>query len=208
MAGMSERGRVYDAAVHPGPPRLTPLPADQWGDALAKVLRRLPGSGEEPLNIFTTLARADTELFRRWLGFGGALLAGSLPGRARELVILRTAARFGGRYEWAQHLALGETEGIAPDELVALGAPDVDAVRWEPLERAMLRAVDETADEGAVSDDTWRELAAHLRESELIELLMLIAHYLMLTSVLRSLRVQLEPAAEARAQGVPGGPAA
>ena len=190
-----------------GTPRITPLPAAEWGD-LARILERLPGGGPEPLNIFTTLARADSELFRRWLGFGGALLAGTLPGRLRELVILRTAYRFDGRYEWAQHLALGQAEGIGRDELVALGARDVDAVAWAPLERAALGAVDETADEGAVSDATWGELASQLSESELIELLMLIAHYLMLSSVLRSLRVQLEPRAEELARRVPGGPAA
>ena len=186
-------------------PRISPLPRADWGD-LARVLEHLPGGGEEPLHIFTTLARADAELFRRWLGFGGALLAGTLPGRLREVVILRTASRFGGRYEWAQHIALGEAEGITDDEIAALGAEDVDVVAWTPLERAALRAVDETADAGAVSDGTWSDLAAHLSESELIELLLLIAHYLMLTSVLRSLRVQLEPAAEERARRVPGGP--
>ncbi len=191
----------------PGTPRIAPLPAGEWGD-LARILERLPRGGDEPLNIFTTLARADGELFRRWLGFGGALLDGTLPGRLRELVILRTAFRFDGRYEWAQHIALGEVEGISRDELAALGAPDVDLVVWSPLERAVLRAVDETADGGAVSDPTWAELASLLEESELIELLMLIAHYVMLAGVLRSLRVQLEPAADALARTVPGGPPA
>ena len=79
---------------------------------------------------------------------------------------------------------------------------------WAPLERAALRAVDETADESAVSDATWGVLAELLRESEIIELLMLIGHYLMLTTVLASLRIQLEPRAEALPWRVPGGPAA
>ena len=125
-------------------------------------------------------------------------------------MILRTACRFGGRYEWAQHIGIGEAQGVTEAELAALGgtAPgDLDAVGWDPLERAALRAVDETADDGAVSDATWDALAAPLDESELIELLMLIAHYLMLTTVLRSLRIELEPRAEALARRVPGGPA-
>ena len=37
---------------------------------------------------------------------------------------------------------------------------------------------------------------------------MLIAHYLMLTTVLRSLRVPLEPRAETVASSVPAGPGA
>ncbi len=191
-------------------PRLPPLAAGEWDERLTRVLENSPGGTDEPMHIFTTLGRADPELFRRWLGFGGALLSGSLPGRLRELVILRTAARFGGRYEWAQHLELGEAQGITWAEMAALVDFDggLDAVEWTPLERAALRAVDETAADGAVGDATWEALATQLRESELIELLMLIAHYEMLTSVLRSLRIELEPRAEALARRVPGGPAA
>ena len=190
-------------------PRLPPLAAGEWDDVLTRVLENSPGGTDEPMHIFATLGRADPELFRRWLGFGGALLAGSLPGRLRELVILRTAARFGGRYEWAQHIGLAEIQGVTPAELVAVsnGEGAVELVEWAPLERAVLRAVDETADAGAVSDGTWETLAEGLRESELIELLMLIGHYMMLTTVLGSLRVQLEPRAEALAESVPGGPA-
>jgi alkylhydroperoxidase family enzyme len=189
---------------------MAPLPAGEWDERLTRLLERSPGGTDEPMHIFTTLGRADPELFRRWLGFGGALLSGRLPGRLRELVILRTACRFGGRYEWAQHIELGEEQGVTAAELAALGdlAGDLNALGWSPLERAALRAVDETADDGAVSDETWRALDGQLDQGELIELLMLIAHYLMLTTVLRSLRVELEPRAEALALGVPGGPAA
>ncbi len=200
--------RAYDAEMTTTGPRLPPLAPGEWDDVLTRVLENSPGGTDEPMYIFTTLGRADPDLFRRWLGFGGALLAGSLPGRLRELVILRTAARFGGRYEWAQHIALAEAQEVTPAELAALGdgAGGLDAVDWSPLERAALRAVDETADEGAVTDGTWDTLADDLRESELIELLMLIGHYLMLTTVLRSLRLPLEPRAEALARRVPGGP--
>jgi alkylhydroperoxidase family enzyme len=191
-------------------PRLPPLAAGEWDDVLTRVLQGSPGGTDEPMHIFTTLGRADPELFRRWLGFGGALLNGSLPGRLRELVILRTASRFGGRYEWAQHIALAEAQGVTAAELAAVGdgTGGLDAVGWSPLERVALRAVDETADEGAVASATWEALAELLREDELIELLMLIGHYLMLTTVLRSLQLGLEPRAEALARRVPGGPAA
>jgi alkylhydroperoxidase family enzyme len=158
------------------------------------------------MHIFTTLAQAP-ELFRRWLGFGGALLRGRLPGRLRELVILRTAYRFNGRYEWAHHIELGQAQGITRPELEALGG-DLDTVQWDHFERAALDAVDETADDGAVTDATWSRLESRLDNGELLEFLMLIAHYLMLSTVLRSLRVPLEPSAQALAEGLPGGPAA
>jgi 4-carboxymuconolactone decarboxylase len=200
--------RAYDASMTETGPRLPPLAAGEWDEVLTRVLQNSPGGTDEPMHIFTTLGRADPDLFRRWLGFGGALLAGTLPGRLRELVILRTADRFGGRYEWAQHIELAVLAGVTPAEVAAIseGGAGIDAVEWSPLERGALLAVDETADQGAVTDATWDTLADLLPESELIELLMLIGHYMMLTTVLRSLRLPLEPRAEALADRVPGGP--
>jgi alkylhydroperoxidase family enzyme len=188
-------------------PRIAPLPPEEWDDRLRAVLEASPGGTEEPMHIFATLARAP-ELFRRWMGFGGALLYGSLPNRLSEIVILRTAYRFDGFYEWAQHVEMGQGRGVTLEEIEALGGSTaaLDAVDWAPLERAALHAVDETHEDGGVSDSTWAELSKHLDEAGLIELLMLIAHYLMLTTVLRSLRMQPEPRALAQAALVRGGP--
>lgn len=186
------------------PPRLAPLGPDQWDERLRRLLEGAPGGTGEPMHIFTTLAH-QPELFRRWLGFGGALLAGTLPGRVRELVILRTSFRFNGSYEWAHHIELGAAQGITPAETAALGG-DLSGLEWDPFDRALLAAVDETADAGAVSDATWSILAERLSPGELVELLVLMAHYIMLTTVLRSLRIPLEPSAATIAAGVPGGP--
>jgi alkylhydroperoxidase family enzyme len=190
-------------------PRIAPLPPDEWDERLRAILEATPGGTEEPMHIFATLARAP-ELFRRWMGFGGALLYGSLPSRLCELVILRTAYRFDGFYEWAQHVEMGQGRGVSLAEMEALGGDvaALDAGDWTALERAALRAVDETRDHGAVSDETWAALAAHLDDAGLIELLMLIAHYMMLTTVLRSLRLQPEARALAQAGLVRGGPEA
>jgi 4-carboxymuconolactone decarboxylase len=158
------------------------------------------------MHLFTTLAH-QPDLFRRWLGFGGALLAGRLPGRLRELVILRTAYRFAAPYEWAHHIELAEAQGISAAEVAAVGG-DLAVVDWDPLERAALAAADETKDAGAVSDEVWSVLAHHLDDAELVELVMLVGHYVMLSTVLRSLRLPVEPSAATWADGVAGGPPA
>jgi alkylhydroperoxidase family enzyme len=158
------------------------------------------------MHLFTTLAH-QPELFRRWLGFGGALLAGRLPGRLRELVILRTAYRFDAPYEWAHHIELAEAQGISGAEVAAVGG-DLAVVDWDPFERAALAAVDETKDQGAVTDASWSVLAGRLDPADMIELVMLIGHYVLLSTVLRSLRLPLEPSAAALAAGVAGGPPA
>lgn len=201
-----ESGSVSMRRMATEDPRIAPLPRAEWDERLSQLLSTFPRGTEEPMHIFTTLAR-QPELFRRWLGFGGALLSGRLHGRLRELVILRTAFRFDGRYEWAHHIELGAAQGVTTAEVAALGG-DLSTVEWDPFELAALAAVDETADEGAVTDATWSTLAQRLDSGELVELLMLIAHYIMLSTVLRSLRVQLEPSAAALAEGVAGGPPA
>jgi alkylhydroperoxidase family enzyme len=180
------------------------LPPAEWSELLSRLLASSPGGLEEPMHLFTTLAR-QPELFRRWLGFGGALLGGQLPGRLRELVILRVAFRFDAPYEWAHHIPLGAAQGITPAEMAALGG-NVSDVAWDPFERAVLAAVDETAGQGAVGDETWDRLAGRLDSDSLVELVMLIGHYVMLSTVLRSLRVPLEPSAVTAAEHVEGGP--
>jgi 4-carboxymuconolactone decarboxylase len=189
-----------------GPPRIEPVPSDQWDERLTTLLASAPGGTDEPMHLFTTLAH-QPELFRRWLSFGGALLAGRLPGRLRELVILRAAYRFDARYEWAHHIELAEAQGISEVEVAAVGG-DLGVLDWDPFERAALAAVDETKDDGAVSDGTWAVLAQHLGRADLIEFVMLVGHYAMLATVLRSLHLPLEPSAVALADGVPGGPPA
>jgi 4-carboxymuconolactone decarboxylase len=189
-----------------GPPRIEPVPSAQWDERLTRLLTSAPGGTDEPMHLFTTLAH-QPELFRRWLGFGGALLAGELPGRLRELVILRTAYRFDARYEWAHHIELAEAQGVSAAEVAALGS-DLSLVDWDPFERATLAAVDETKDTGAVTDATWAVLARQLNDAGLVELVMLIGHYVMLSTVLRSLRLPVGRAAAVLAEGVPGGPPA
>ncbi|HEV3280737.1 MAG TPA: carboxymuconolactone decarboxylase family protein [Acidimicrobiales bacterium] len=185
-------------------PRIPPLPPTEWDESLSRLLARSPGGLEEPMHIFTTLAR-QPGLFRRWLGFGGALLGGQLSGRLRELVILRVAFRCEAPYEWSHHVRLGAAEGVTPEEMAALGG-ELSDVTWDRFERAILAAVDETADQGAVGDETWDRIAGRLDSGDLVELVMLIGHYLMLSTVLRSLRVPIEPSAVRDAERVQGGP--
>ena len=136
----------------------------EWDGLLTRVLEGSPGGTTEPMHIFTTLGRADPDLFRRWLGFGGALLSGTLPGRLRELVILRghfaSAVRTSGRTTSSWRNSRG-----SPPRRSGRWATTTDrAAEWAPVESAALHAVDETAADGTVSDATWEALEEGLRE--------------------------------------------
>jgi 4-carboxymuconolactone decarboxylase len=169
-------------------PRIPPLHPDE----LTEQQRELIGGGTAPpLNIFLTLARYPG-LLRKWLPFGGKLLAGGkLTPRDRELVILRSAFRSGARYEWAQHVAIAGTAGLSTDEIRRV-AKGPDATGWNDDDAALLRAVDELHDAHCIGDDTWNALARRYGTEQLIEIPMLAGHYAMLAGVLNSLGVQPE----------------
>ncbi len=150
----------------------------------------------ETMNIFTTLVR-HPGLFRHWLPFGGKLLAGKLPARDRELLILRTGWLCRSEYEWGQHVVIARGAGVTDDEIerVKQGA---DAAGWtDPFDVTLVRAAEELHADNRLSDETWSALSARYDERQLVEVPMLVGHYHMVAYTLNTLGVQREP-------GVPG----
>jgi len=156
---------------------------------------RLPNA--EAVNIFTTLVR-HPGLFRRWMPFAGKLLAGKLPARDRELLILRTAFRCRSAYEWGQHVRLAKAAEISDEEIDRI-ATGPEARGWDAFDRTLLTAVDELHDDACIADATWSALSARYDERQVIEVPMLVGQYHMVAFALNSLGVQREP-------GVPGLP--
>jgi alkylhydroperoxidase family enzyme len=181
-------------------PRIPPLPPDQWGadPELKRILEAVPGGVSQRLgdnNIFPTLAR-HPELFRAWLRFGGYLLtSGKLPGRDRELLILRTAVRCRSSYEWGQHVRISLDGGI-DREVIDRVLDGPKAEDWSEHEAALLRAADELHEDNRISDTTWAKLAETLDTEQLIEATMVIGHYHMLAFALNSFGVELDEGLE------------
>ncbi len=63
-------------------PRIAPLQAGERSPEADELLNGITVADGSVLNIFATLVR-HPGLFRRWLPFGGKLLAGKLPARDR-----------------------------------------------------------------------------------------------------------------------------
>jgi alkylhydroperoxidase family enzyme len=178
---------------------MPPLPPGEWDDFLRELLAASPGGLERPMNIFTTLARAP-QLFKRWLGFGGALLDGRLPPRLRELAILRTAHLCGSEYEWVQHVPIAQRVGLSAPDIAAVRGP-IDPSRWSEEESVVLRASDELHARSDLPDETWKRLRRNFDDASLIELVMLVGHYHLLAMTLRALRVDVENPENRRVRG-------
>jgi alkylhydroperoxidase family enzyme len=181
-------------ATPPRPVRIPPLPENERDERTKELLGPLQLDGAD-LNIFATLVR-HPRLFKRWSAFGGTLLVrGELPARDRELLILRTAWNCRAEYEWGQHIRIARTSGLSDGEITrVVDAPEAPA--WSSLEAALLQACDELHQESSISDGTWRTLAEHYDEHQLIELCMVVGQYHLVAFTLNSLGVEREPGVE------------
>ena len=179
-------------------PRIPPLPPEEWSGEIKEILEAIPGGVENRLgenNIFPTLAR-DPELFRAWLRFGGYLLtSGKLPGRDRELLILRTAVNCRSDYEWGQHVRISLAGGIERETIDrVLDGPDAEG--WSAHEAALLRGADELLRDSRISDETWERLAETYDTEKLMEATMVVGHYQMLAGALNTFGVELDEGLE------------
>jgi 4-carboxymuconolactone decarboxylase len=174
--------------------RLPPLPDAEWDErtrsAVAALLpperRNQRGAG----NAIATLAR-HPDLAEAFLPFNTRLLLRStLPGRLRELVILRVARRCDCAYEQAHHGKIAAKAGLSEAEIDAAGRGDATG----ELERAALAAVDELEDSCNLSDATWATLGEHLGERQLMDLVFTIGAYRMLATALNTFGVEPEQA--------------
>jgi alkylhydroperoxidase family enzyme len=93
--------------------------------------------------------------------------ATTLSTRQRELLVLRVATVRRAEYEWAQHVVIGRDNGLDDADFARI-AEGPDAAGWDPLERAMVAAVDELLADARIADGTWdvlrrepRRQAAH-----------------------------------------------
>ena len=118
-----------------------------------------------------------------------------LDERLRELVIMRLGWRTAAMYEWTQHWRVARELGMSEEDI--LGVRDWrNASGYGEAEHAVLTAVDETLDEGALSAATAKRcLDAVGGTAALIELVAAVGNWRMFSQVLRTLRIPLEEGA-------------
>src|SRR4051794_32069577 len=184
--------------------RIEPIDPATARDDVREALDNLP-----PLNIFRTLAHAETT-FRPFLRFGGAVLGQmSLDPIVRELAILAVAKEAEAEYEWIQHVAIAKHLGVSDERIQALAESDSCAP-----EGSDARIAAATADGGVfngpqqaaielaaavvhgprISDDLYECIRAQFSDREIVELLLAIGDYLMLARVMTILELEIDEA--------------
>ncbi|MPZ27754.1 MAG: carboxymuconolactone decarboxylase family protein [Micromonosporaceae bacterium] len=155
------------------------------------LARTLPTDSGEPINLFRLLV-GHPELMKRVNALGGLFMAhSSLPARAREFVILRTAVAARCPYEYAQHLGIAHGVGLSQGEIAAAGEPVGTVPAPEDL-CLLAEAVDQLLSSDGLAEPTWERLRTGYSDEQLLELLLLPGFYRMLAGLLNAAQVPVD----------------
>lgn len=177
------------------PPRIAPLVPPYAPDVEAMLRRWMPpGSSQEPLALFRTLA-VHPDLAARMRPLGAGILGhGLIDPREREILIHRTCARAGAEYEWGVHaLAFGRPLGLSEEQIAATAAGDAADPSWSERDALLIALADQLHDTCTVSEDLWSRLAAHWTAPQLLELLVTAGWYRLIAYVINAAGVEREP---------------
>jgi 4-carboxymuconolactone decarboxylase len=180
-------------------PRILPLPREEWTDGSRDVFEFWgePNAREEgsKTNVIMVMAN-HTELATVYNIFGKHFaIESSLPGRPRELVVLRVAWRVKSLYEWHNHVGYALNLDMSLDEIAAIRIGH-EAPNWNFEDRMVLKAVDELMDNNNLSDATWAELSTFLDRKAIMDLVFTVGQYVMVSWGLNAFGVQLESYAD------------
>lgn len=179
-----ERVRLKD-------PRIKPLPESQANAEAMKLINSRRKPDGTVMNLYTTLAN-HPKMGERWLTFASYILREStLPARDREILILRIGWLCRSEYEFAQHTRVGKSAGLKDEEIkrITLGA---NAAGWDPFDATLIRAADELHADAFITDATWNALAKRYNQQQLMDVVMTVGNYNLVSMLLNTFGVQLE----------------
>jgi alkylhydroperoxidase family enzyme len=175
--------------------RIEPLKAPYPAEAGAWLAKWMPpGVTREPLLLFRTLA-THMEFAGRMRPLGAGILgpASRIAAAERELVIARTCARCGCEYEWGVHVAsLGRQAGLSEAMLRATLTAGAQDPLWRPRQRLLIELVDALHDAQRVPAPLWEALRGHWDDEEMIELIVTVGWYHLISFVANGLELPPE----------------
>jgi alkylhydroperoxidase family enzyme len=120
----------------------------------------------------------------------------SVPAKLRELAIVSIGAINHADYEWGQHAPEFLAAGGTREQLDALRDPRAalsDSKRFDEAERATLALTYEMTREVAVTPATLKRVRALLPDSQVVELIGVVAGYNMVSRFVVATGVEMEP---------------
>jgi len=156
--------------------RLGDLPRAAWDPALAAVVDTMTPPGGAPLGLFPRFAHSP----RAWAKFSGGALSGKHPltPRQREIVILRTAARTGGEFEWTTHATMFAAKaGFTPEQVRSTFDGAADDGNWDAADALLIATIDTLLATKKLTQAKFDALHAEFDAAQIFEIIQLVAFY-------------------------------
>ncbi len=172
--------------------RITPMTLDKVPDADLAMF----GGRENPrnqLNFFKVLIQ-NPVLLKKYEPLAMQLgREPSIPLRDKEILILRTSTLCGETYELAHHFFIARQAGMSDEEIeeAKRGGSGLS-----PFEKALVRAAEELVRDHCIANETWAVLADRYTNSQLIEVVFMVANYTLLAMISNSLGIYPEDQVE------------
>lgn len=116
----------------------------------------------------------------------------SIPPRSRELAILIVAAEWKAEYEFWAHAKIARKEGL-PDHIIESVRCEKQPDFSDPTESAVYRFVRELIETHRVSDTLYKEAVQVLEVAGVVELVILVGYYHMISMMLNVFEISLPP---------------
>jgi alkylhydroperoxidase family enzyme len=163
--------------------------SDDATRALAEQIRRERGG--KVLNLYRMLLHSPP-VARGWLAMFTAIRQQSLlPGRYRELAILRVAVINDAEYEFTQHIPFAAKEGVSQAQLAALREGKVPD-GFDMRDRAVLDYAEAMTREIRVPDEIFERVRDAFSEREIVELTATVAGYNLVSRFLEAMQIDHE----------------
>jgi 4-carboxymuconolactone decarboxylase len=143
-----------------------------------------------PVAVLRMLAHAQSA-FQPWMEYVRALLGDlELDPVAREVAILQVARLRDDEYVWVQHVAIARAVGVSTAQIAAIKDGREGDESLTEVHREVLRFASEMTRDGVVSEATVEALADRLGPRAVVELLLVVGHWLTTCSFITTLRLQ------------------
>ena len=110
------------------------------------------------------------------------------------MLILQVSHLEGGSYEWRQHVPIAQEVGVSDLEIEALAANRIDADAFGAAERALLAFGKRVIEDVRVDDAVFKGMQDHFSHREIVEAIVTIGFYMMMTRLTEATETDLDPA--------------
>ena len=174
--------------------RFEPRPVEAMRDDWLATLARIPGDGLKgagfPRHVLGMLMHSpDTfgPFLEYWVTCKEKM---ALSVREQELVILRMGCLYRSNYVWKHHVPVGREFGVSDPELDAVRTGRYDG--FPDRERSILALTDELVEQRTIRAERWAADRGPLREVDVVDLIALVAQYVLFSLMNNALQVQIE----------------